>query len=47
MNDETITISYGRGHLALQLPEGTEPTVIRKQALPKIADPKAAVLGAL
>lgn len=47
MQDGTIAISYGRGHLDLHLPEGASPTVIRKQPLPKIADPKAAVLSAL
>ncbi|MCV9963272.1 nickel-dependent lactate racemase [Pararhizobium sp. BT-229] len=47
MKDETIAISYGRGHLDLHLPEGARPTVIRKQPLPKIADPKAAVASAL
>lgn len=47
MQDETIAISYGRGHLDLRLPEGARPTVIRKQPLPKIADPKAAVVSAL
>lgn len=47
MRDTTIEVSYGRGHMAIQLPEGTEPTVIRKQPLPKIADPKAAVIAVL
>jgi nickel-dependent lactate racemase len=47
MRDETIAVSYGRGHLAVLMPEGAEPTVIRKQPLPKLADPKAAVVAAL
>ena len=47
MSDETIGISYGRGHLPLRLPAGAKPTVIRKQALPKIDDPKAAIRAAL
>ncbi len=47
MSDETIAISYGRGHLALALPETAQPTLIRKQALPKLADPKAAIASAL
>ncbi len=47
MRDTTIEVSYGRGHMAIQLPEGTLPTVIRKQPLPKITNPKAAVIAAL
>ena len=47
MSDEAIGISYGRGHLPLRLPAGAKPTVIRKQALPKIDDPKAAIRTAL
>lgn len=47
MRDTTIEVSYGRGHMAIQLPEGTVPTVIRKQPLPKITNPKAAVIAAL
>jgi len=47
MQDETIAVSYGRGHLAVRMPEGAEPTVIRKQPLPKLGDPNAAVVEAL
>lgn len=47
MQDEPITINYGRGHLALPLPAHAEPTVIRKQQLPKIADPHAAIADVL
>jgi nickel-dependent lactate racemase len=47
MQDETIAVSYGRGHLSVRMPEGAEPTVIRKQPLPKLGDPKAAVVEAL
>lgn len=42
-----IALSYGRGHLDITLPPGARPAVIRKQALPKLADPKAAIRGAL
>ena len=38
-----IPISYGRGHLPLRLPTGADVTTIAKRALPKIADPAAAV----
>ncbi len=47
MTDETISISFGRGHLSLRLPGIARPTVIRKQALPKIADQPAAITAAL
>ncbi|WP_438753975.1 nickel-dependent lactate racemase [Pararhizobium sp. O133] len=47
MRDETIAISYGRGHLSVRMPGDAEPTVIRKQPLPKIGDPKQAVIEAL
>lgn len=47
MTDETIAISYGRGHLPLRLPRQAEPTLIRKQALPKLADPRRAIADAL
>ncbi|MDB5524324.1 MAG: hypothetical protein JWM58_2087 [Rhizobium sp.] len=43
MSTETIHISYGRGHLPLELPGEARPTLIRKQQLPKIADPRAAI----
>lgn len=44
---DTIDILYGRGHLAVALPEGTQPTVIRKVVLDKIADQDGAVRDAL
>ena len=47
MTDETISISFGRGHLSLRLPGIARPTIIRKQALPKIADQPAAITAAL
>ena len=47
MADETITISFGCGHLPLRLPGIARPTIIRKQALPKIADQPAAITAAL
>jgi nickel-dependent lactate racemase len=47
MTKNVISVSYGRGHLALDMPVEAEPTVIRKKALRKISDPKAAVEKAL
>lgn len=47
MTDETISLSFGRGHLSLRLPGIARPTIIRKQALPKIADQPAAIILAL
>ena len=42
-----IEIAYGRSHLAVDLPPEAEATVIRKRDLPRIADPAAAIAGAL
>ena len=42
-----IDLSYGRGTLALRLPDGLEVTVIRKPAMPLLADPVGAVRAAL
>ena len=46
MSDNEVEVMYGHGSLAVRLPDGAEPVVIRKTALPVIADPEAAVLGA-
>lgn len=43
---ETVSISYGRNHLALSLPEGTEATILRKVVLPKLANPSGAIHSA-
>lgn len=43
----TLTLSYGRGHLPIRLPAGVQATVVRKQALPKLPDPQAAIRQAL
>jgi nickel-dependent lactate racemase len=47
MTDDTILISYGRGHLPLRLPENARPTLVRKRALPKLPDPHRAIAAAL
>ncbi|MDQ0391509.1 nickel-dependent lactate racemase [Labrys monachus] len=47
MTSGDIAVSYGRGHLDVRLPASAEATVIRKQPLPKIADPHAALMQAL
>ena len=47
MQDETIAVSYGRGHLNIRMPKGAQLTVIRKQPLPKLCGPKQAVIDAL
>ncbi|KSV75496.1 hypothetical protein N185_16790 [Sinorhizobium sp. GW3] len=47
MDGRTIALSYGRGHLPIAMPAVAEATVIRKQPLPKIADPSAALEAAL
>ena len=42
-----VKLLYGRGELEVRLPEGCEPTVIEKPAMPVIEDPAAAVAAAL
>lgn len=42
-----IALSYGRGHLDITLPTAAQPTLIRKQALPKLGDPRASIVAAL
>ncbi|KGM30973.1 nickel-dependent lactate racemase family protein [Inquilinus limosus] len=43
MTSADLTLSYGRGHLPIRLPAGVQPTVVRKQPLPKLPDPQAAI----
>lgn len=43
----TVDIAYGHGHLKVPLPEGIEPTIIRKMALPKLENQKRAIDAAL
>ena len=42
-----VELSYGRGTLSVQLPDGLEVTVIRKPAMPLLPDPEGAVRAAL
>ncbi|WP_035201083.1 nickel-dependent lactate racemase [Agrobacterium tumefaciens] len=44
---EQTSISYGRGHLALDLPEKAIASVIRKKPLPKLLDAHASIAQAL
>ncbi|WP_188080012.1 nickel-dependent lactate racemase [Neorhizobium sp. P12A] len=41
----SIALSYGRGHIDIELPAGVRPTIIRKQQLPKLPDQQAAVIA--
>jgi len=43
----SVELAYGKSTLKLDLPDGVNPTVIRKPPLPVIADPVAAVREAL
>jgi nickel-dependent lactate racemase len=43
----TIEIRYGRADLAVRVPPGAQATVIKKRPMRKLADPHAAVRGAL
>jgi nickel-dependent lactate racemase len=45
--NSTLALSYGRGHLDIALPADARPAVIRKRQLPKLGDPRAAVIEAL
>jgi nickel-dependent lactate racemase len=47
MSANEIELSYGRGSLPLTLPADAQATVIRKRALPKLADPAGAIAGVL
>lgn len=47
MANELILISYGPGHLPLELPKQAVATVIRKQQLAKLRDPIMAIADAL
>jgi nickel-dependent lactate racemase len=42
-----VELAFGRGRLTLTLPDVAEPTVVRQQPLPPLADPAAAVADAL
>ena len=44
---DTVEIRYGKGELRVRLPQGCEPTVIRKPSMPLLADPASAITEAL
>jgi lactate racemase len=41
-----IDLLFGKGHLPVALPAGVRPTIIRKDAMPKLPDPRAAIATA-
>ncbi len=45
--DKMVEIAFGHRQLAVSLPDGTQPTIIRKVALPKLVNQQRAVLRAL
>jgi nickel-dependent lactate racemase len=47
MSATTVHIAFGRGHMPVRLPDGAQPTLIRKRKLPKLPDPHGAVRAAL
>ena len=47
MSDSTIDLLFGKGQLPVTVPAGVRPTVIRKGAMAKLADPKGAIAAAL
>ncbi|MCX5494508.1 nickel-dependent lactate racemase [Kaistia dalseonensis] len=46
MSHDPIAVSYGRGHLSVSLPPDAVATLVRKQPLPKLADPAGALQAA-
>jgi nickel-dependent lactate racemase len=44
---DSVEIRYGKGELRVRLPQGCEPTVIRKPPMPLLEDPASAIVGAL
>src|SRR6516164_4329203 len=46
MTESRIDLLFGKGHLPVRLPAKTRPTVIRKGAMPKLPDPRAAIAEA-
>ncbi len=42
-----VELSYGKGSLALELPDGLDATIIRKPAMPVLSDPMSSVQTAL
>jgi nickel-dependent lactate racemase len=47
VNDIPLSVLFGKGHLPLSLPGQARAHIIRKAALPKLPDPRAAVRQAL
>jgi len=45
--DRMVEIAFGRRQLAVSLPAGTQPTIIRKVSLPKVVNPQRAIRQAL
>ena len=44
---DTVSIRYGKGELHIRLPNGCEPTIIRKPEMPVIEDARGAIRNAL
>lgn len=44
---KTIDLSFGKGHLAVQVPRDAHATIIRKNPMPKLQDPHGAIRMAL
>jgi nickel-dependent lactate racemase len=47
MTDRRVELLFGKGQLAVPLPDRARPTIIRKGKLPKIVEPAAAIRAAL
>jgi nickel-dependent lactate racemase len=44
---DSVEIRYGKGELRVRLPQGCEPTIIRKPPMPLLENPPEAIRGAL
>jgi nickel-dependent lactate racemase len=44
---KTVDIAFGKGHLPVEMPAGAHATIIRKNPLPRIPDPRRAIRQAL
>ena len=47
MTQSRIDLLFAKGHLPVRLPAETRPTVIRKGAMPKLPEPRAAIAESL
>ena len=47
MTMQRLELNYGKGRLAVELPDSLDVLVIRKRPMPVLPDPEVAIRGAL